>query len=157
MLVAWWRTWTKWRSRRMDWQSSWWSGGKETPRDASARETRRKHKRSQLPYNTLCVWLEEETISTWRWYFSHKRWTRRSRLVAREFALGEGKRNYIFLTSDFRTCTEASTHNILAKDQWRRWGKRGRRRFSQVLGCLDVKGAFLQVPQEKRLKVILRG
>ena len=29
--------------------------------------------------------------------------------------------------------------------------------FPQMLGCLDVKDAFLQVPQEKPLKVNLRG
>ena len=28
---------------------------------------------------------------------------------------------------------------------------------SQMLGCLDAKGAYLQVPQEKPLKVNLRG
>ena len=36
-------------------------------------------------------------------------------------------------------------------------GEEGEGAFSQILGCLDVKDAFLQVPQEKLLKVNLRG
>ena len=35
--------------------------------------------------------------------------------------------------------------------------REGEGAFSQALGCLDVKDACLQVPQEKPLKVILRG
>ena len=35
--------------------------------------------------------------------------------------------------------------------------REGKGVLSQVLGCLDVKDAFLQVPQERPLKVILRG
>ena len=35
--------------------------------------------------------------------------------------------------------------------------REGEGAFSQVLGCLGVKDAFLQVPQEKPLKVNLRG
>ena len=35
--------------------------------------------------------------------------------------------------------------------------REGEGAFSQMLGCLDVKDAFLQDPQEKTLKVNLRG
>ena len=35
--------------------------------------------------------------------------------------------------------------------------REGEGAFSLTIECLDVKGAFLQVPQEKPLKVILRG
>ena len=39
--------------------------------------------------------MEKEALSPWRWSNS-KRWKRRSRLVAREFAFAEGKRDDMF-------------------------------------------------------------
>ena len=96
--------------------------------------------------NTQCVWLEEETVSTWRLHFSQKV----IKTSCKRICFRWRKERLHFLTSDFRTCTEASTHNILAENQQRRWGKRGA--FSRMLGCPDVKDAFLQAPQEKPLK-----
>ena len=48
-----------------------------------------------------------------------KRWKRRSRLVARELALAEGKRDDIFSPAlrDVYTETSTSTHNILAESR----------------------------------------
>ena len=73
-----------------------------------------------------------------------KRWKRRPRLIARECAFAEGKRDDI-------------SHQRLQDMYWSFYpqysyrelvSKRGRRgkAFCQILGCLDVKDAVLQVP-----------
>jgi len=72
---------------------------------------------------------------------------RRSRLVAREFTFAEGKRDYIFSPA-----TSGHVLKLLPTIFLQRVSA-----FSRALGCLGVKDAFLQVPQEKPLKVNLRG
>ena len=74
-----------------------------------------------------------------------KMWKRRSRLVAREFAVNEGKRDDTFspATSGHALKLLPCRESVKRKKQ-----ERGEGTFSQMLGCLDVKDAFLQVPQE---------
>lgn len=55
------------------------------------------------------------------------RWMRRARLVAREYAFAEGKRDDVF--------SPASSSHLL-------------RLLPVLLGCLDIKDAFLQVTQQ---------
>ena len=61
-------------------------------------------------------------------------------IVAREFAFAEGK-----------------SPSFLQRISEEEEAREGEGAFSQVLGCFDVKDAFRQVPQEKPLKVTLRG
>ena len=82
---------------------------------------------------------------------SVKRWKRRSRQVATGFAFDEGKRDDILSPA-----TSGHVLKLLPAIFFQRISE-GEGAFSQTLGCLDVKDAFLQVPQEKPLKVILRG
>ena len=74
-------------------------------------------------------------------------------LVAREFAFAERKMTfsppatsghvpYLLPTVFLRRVSEEEE------------AREGGGAFSQMLGCLDVKDAFLQVPHEKPLKVI---
>ena len=87
---------------------------------------------------------------------SVKKWKRRSRLVAREFASVEGKRDAIFSPA-----TSGHVLKLLPTIFLQRISeeedREGEGAFSQILGCLDAKDAFLQVPQEKPFKVVLRG
>ena len=86
---------------------------RKTPEHASIRETRRKHKGNQLLDNTQCVCLEEETVSTWRRCFSQEV-GEKTKTSCKRICFRWRKERWHFLTSNFRTCAEASTHNILA-------------------------------------------
>ena len=55
-------------------------------------EAREKRKRNQLLDNAQCVWLEEETISTWRRYFSQEVGEK----IKTSCTFAEGKRDDIF-------------------------------------------------------------
>ena len=114
--------------------------GDKTPEDASARETRGRRKRNKL--------LDGISV---------KRWKRRSRLVAREFAFAEGKRDYIFSAATSGHALKLLPTIFLQRSSKEDGAREGEGAFSPTIECLDVKGAFLQVPQEKPLKVILRG
>ena len=81
---------------------------------------------------------------------SVKRWKRRSRLVAREFAFAEGKRD------DILRALKLLPTKFLQRISEEEEAREGEGAFSRILGCLDVKGACLRVPQKKPLKVILR-
>ena len=80
----------------------------------------------------------------------------RSRLVAREFAFAEGKVD-IFPPPTSGHVLELLPSIFLQRIREEDEAREGEGAFSQVLGCLDVKDTFLQVPQEKPLEVIVRG
>ena len=82
---------------------------------------------------------------------SIKRWKRRSRLVAREFAFAEGKRDDIFSPATSGHVLKLLPTIFLQRISEEEEAREGEGAFSQILGCLDVKDAF-QVPQEKPLK-----
>ena len=86
-----------------------------------------------------------------------KRWKRRSRLVAREFAFAEGKRDDVFTPATSGHVLKLLPTIFLQRVSEEEEAREGEGAFSQTLGCLDVKDAFLQVPKEKPLKVNLRG
>ena len=86
-----------------------------------------------------------------------KRWKRRSRLVARELAFAEGKRDDVFTPATSGHVLKLLPTIFLQRVREEEEAREGEGAFSEILGCLDVKDAFLQVQQEKPLKVDLRG
>ena len=83
-----------------------------------------------------------------------KRWMRRSRYVAREFA--SEKR-----LDTFSPATGAHTSNLIPlKYLWMKEMAKGlpdTAEYETVLGCLDVKDAFLQVEQEEPILVHIQN
>ena len=89
---------------------------------------------------------------------SVKRSRRRPRLVARESPFAEGKRDDIFSPATSGHVLKLLPAIFLQRISEEEEAREGEGTFSQILGCLDVKDASLQVPpQEKPLQVILRG
>ena len=83
---------------------------------------------------------------------SIKRWKRRSRLVAGKLLLlKEREMTFSHQRHVLKPLPAIFSQRISEEDE----AREGAGAFSQVLGCLDVKDAFLQVPQEKPLKVNL--
>ena len=76
---------------------------------------------------------------------------RRSRLVAREYAFAEGKRDAIFSPATSGHVLKLLPTIFLQRVSEEEEAREGEGAFSQILGCLDVKDAFLQVPQDKYL------
>ena len=74
---------------------------------------------------------------------SIKRWKRRSRLVTREFAFAEGKRDDIFSPATSGHALKLLSTIILQRISEEEEAREGEGAFSQILGCLDVKDAFL--------------
>ena len=83
-----------------------------------------------------------------------KRWMRRSRYVAREFATTKR-------LDTFSPATGAHTSNLLPlKHLWMKReaeAMKSKEEYDVVLGCLDVKDAFLQVEQSKPVLVQLQN
>ena len=71
-------------------------------------------------------------------------------------AFAEGKRDYIFSPATSGHVLKLLPTIFLQRISEEEEAREGEGAFSQVLGCLDVKDAFLQLPQEKPLKVNLR-
>ena len=97
-----------------------------------------------------------KNIPPWRWNINEEV-EARSGLVAREFAFAEGKRDDILSPATSGHVLKLLPTIFLQKASEEEEAREGEGAFSQMLGCLDVKDAFLQVPQEKPLKVNLRG
>jgi hypothetical protein len=108
---------------------------------------------SWTPDNEICQGLAQEVVC-WRSGEgdSRERWMRRSRLVAREYAVT--KRN-----DTFSQATGAHTSNLLPLlDLERKAEAHGREsNYKSVLVSLDIKDAFLQVPQAEPRMVDLQG
>ena len=79
------------------------------------------------------------------------------RPVARELAFAEGKRADIFPPATSGHVLKLLPTTFLRRVSEEEEAREGEGAFCQKLGCLDVKDAFLQVPQEKPSKLNLRG
>ena len=85
--------------------------------------------------------MEKEAFSSGRWN-NFREMEEKIKTSCKRVCFAEGKRDDI-------------------SHQWLQVGeeeeaREGEGAFSQALGCLDVKDAFLQVPQDKPVKVKLR-
>ena len=85
---------------------------------------------------------------------SSKRWKRRSRLIVAKDA--EGKRDYIFSPATSGHVLKLLPTIFFQRVSEKEEAREGEGASSQALGCLGVKDAFSQVPQEKPLKVNTR-
>ena len=83
---------------------------------------------------------------------SRMRWMRRSRFVAREFAVDRRDDTY-------SPATGAHTTSLLPLRflQLQQEAKEGGNQYQPLLAALDIKDAFLQVPQDNPIEVELQG
>ena len=83
-------------------------------------------------------------------------WMRRARLVARECAFAEGQRDDVFSAASsshlLRLLPVLYLHRL---SQYQLADLKGMN--SCLLGCLDIKDAFLQVPQQQPLRLKMHG
>ena len=96
-------------------------------------------------------------VRDWRWKGegpARKRWLRRSRLVAREFPLD--KRDDVFSPASCGHLFRLLPVLYLAEVGGLKEAA-GRNGEEVMLGTMDIKDAFLQVPQEEPLRLKMSG
>ena len=86
-----------------------------------------------------------------------KRWNRRPRLVAREIAFAQGKRDDVFSPATSGHVLKLLPTVFLQRVSGEEEAREGEGALSQALGCLDVKDAFSPSSTGETFESDLRG